>query len=174
MPKCKNCGTELEKDNAYKVGKASYYCNEDCYNTKLSKQKMQKRKYEPKENTDRRLLTDYIQKIYLENGYDKSEINWTMICSQIKNILNDHDKWSYITIQYILYYMYEIEEVDLFAEESKGSILTLVPFYGIEAEQYYNENNEIEMAIDNFDFKENILKIKKNTNYNKKLKELSF
>ena len=171
MPKCKNCGKEIDKDIAYKVGKASYYCNERCYNNKLEKQNTNKRIYKPKENTDRRDLTDYIQKIYLENGYDKSEINWTMICSQIKNILQDYNKWTYVTLQYILYYMYEILEINLFAEESKGSILTLIPFYGQEAEQYYYQNCEIENSIKNFDFNDNIIKIKKKTQ-KKKYKEI--
>ena len=87
MVKCRCCGKEIDKETAYKVGKASYYCNEQCYNVTMAKRNKNKVKYEPKENTDRRDYTDYVQKIYLDNGYDKSEINWTLLMSQTKNIL---------------------------------------------------------------------------------------
>ena len=66
MAKCRCCGKEIDKETAYKVGKASYYCNEQCYSATMAKRNRNKVKYEPKENTDRRDYTDYIQKIYLK------------------------------------------------------------------------------------------------------------
>ena len=168
MAKCRCCGKEIEKETAYKVGKASYYCNEECYNVTMAKRNKNKVKYEPKENTDRRDYTDYVQKIYLDNGYDKSEINWTLLMSQTKNILSEHEIWSYATLQYILYYMYEVLELNLFTEESNGSILSLLPFYGIEAEKYFNQTKEIEKSIDEFDFTDNEIVIKKNCGGKKK------
>ena len=168
MAKCRCCGKEIDKETAYKVGKASYYCNEECYNVTMAKRNKNKVKYEPKENTDRRDYTDYVQKIYLDNGYDKSEINWTLLMSQTKNILSEHEIWSYATLQYILYYMYEVLELNLFTEESNGSILSLLPFYGIEAEKYFNQTKEIEKSIDEFDFTDNEIVIKKNCGGKKK------
>lgn len=172
MAVCRNCGSEINKEIAYKVGKSSYYCNEECYNKKMRQRSYNKKKYKPKEDTPRRELTDYIQKIYLDNGYDKSEINWTLIMSQVKNILESHEVWKYETIQYILYYMYEIEEVNLFDEKSNDSILSLVPFYGMKAEQYFYEESELNDVIDGFDFEQKKIVIKKNTRPNKKIKQI--
>ena len=168
MAKCRCCGKEIDKETAYKVGKASYYCNEQCYSATMAKRNRNKVKYEPKENTDRRDYTDYVQKIYLDNGYDKSEIPWTLIGAQTKNILSEHEIWSYATLQYILYYMYEVLEINLFSEESNGSILPLLPFYGIEAEKYFNQTKEIEKSIDEFDFTDNEIVIKKSCGGKKK------
>ena len=168
MAKCRCCGKEIDKETAYKVGKASYYCNEQCYSATMAKRNRNKVKYEPKENTDRRDYTDYVQKIYLDNGYDKSEIPWTLIGAQTKNILSEHEIWSYATLQYILYYMYEVLEINLFSEESNGSILSLLPFYGIEAEKYFNQTKEIEKSIDEFDFTDNEIVIKKSCGGKKK------
>lgn len=160
--KCRYCKKQIDdKYNAYKVGKASYYCNEECYNNAMAKRNKAKDKYEPIDPSDRRVYTDYIVKIYTDNGYDKSEIPWQLIGVQTKNILQEHEVWSYSTLQYILYYMYEVLELNLFSEESNGSILSLLPFYGLEAEKYFNHTKEIEESIKNFNFKDNEIVIKK-------------
>ena len=166
--KCRYCKKQIDKNSAYKVGKATYYCNEECYNKVMAKRNKAKAKYEPIEPSDRRVYTDYIVKIYTDNGYDKSEINWTLLMSQTKNILQEHETWSYSTLQYILYYMYEVLELNLFSEESNGSILSLLPFYGIEAEKYFNQTKEIEKSIDEFDFTDNEIVIKKSCGGKKK------
>ncbi len=161
MVKCRCCKKQINKDSAYKVGKATYYCNEECYNKIMAKRNKAKAKYEPIDPSDRRVYTDYIVKIYTDNGYDKSEIPWQLIGAQTKNILQEHETWSYSTLQYILYYMYEIIQLNLFSEESNGSILSLLPFYSIEAEKYFNQTQEIEESIKNFDFNDNEIVIKK-------------
>ena len=170
MPKCRCCGKQLYKDTAYKVGKASYYCNEECYNKVMAKRNKAKAKYEPIDPSDRRVYTDYIVKIYTDNGYDKSEIPWQLIGAQTKNILQEHEVWSYLTLQYILYYMYEVLELNLFTEESNGSILSLIPFYGLEAEQYYNQCTEINKQIDGFEFNDNKIVVKKSNKAKSKYK----
>ena len=166
--KCRNCNKKIQKQTAFKIGKCSYYCNQSCYENKVKKQKKNKMKYAPKENSDRLNYTEYIQQIYLDNGYDKSEIPWQLIGAQTKNILQEHEVWSYLTLQYILYYMYEVLELNLFSEESNGSILSLLPFYGIEAEKYFNQTKEIEKSVDEFDFTDNEIVIKKSCNGKKK------
>ena len=170
MAKCRCCGKEIDKETAYKVGKASYYCNEEGYNKVMAKRNKAKSKYEPSESSDRRVYTDYIVKIYTDNGYDKSEIPWQLIGAQTKNILKEHEVWSYLTLQYILYYMYEVLELNLFTEESNGSILSLIPFYGLEAEQYYNQCTEINKQIDGFEFNDNKIVVKKSNKAKSKYK----
>lgn len=170
MVKCRCCSKEIDKETAYKVGKASYYCNEECYNKVMAKRNKAKAKYEPIDPSDRRVYTDYIVKIYTDNGYDKSEIPWQLIGAQTKNILQEHEVWSYLTLQYILYYMYEVLELNLFSEESNGSILSLLPFYGLEAEQYYNQCTEINKQIDGFEFNDNKIVVKKSNKAKSKYK----
>lgn len=167
MAKCRCCSKEIDVKNAYKVGKCAYYCDFACYDQKMTERELLKKKYKPRENTDRRDFTDYVQKIYLDNGYDKSEINWTLIMANAKNILESHEVWSYSTLQYILYYMYEIAEVNLFSEES-NTILGLLPFYGMEAEAYYNETKQLEENVSNFNFDNTTIKIKKGNSINNK------
>lgn len=160
--KCRFCGKEItDKETAYKVGKSSYYCNEECYNQTASAQKKLRDKYKPTEGSDRLEYTDYIQSIYLDNGYDKSEIPWTFLMAQTKNILAEHKTWSYTTLQYILYYMYEILGLNLFTDISNGNILSLLPFYGLEAEKYYKQCNDIEQKIEQFEFNEDKIVVKK-------------
>lgn len=153
LVKCRCCGTEIDKSIAYSVKQGQYYCNENCYNKKKhGEEKGNKIKYKPREGTQRREFTDYVQRIYLDSGWNKNKINWTMICSQAKNILDEHEVWSYDTLTYILFYMYEILGLQLVTEESKFSPLTLIPYYALEAETYCNENAELEEIIENFDF----------------------
>jgi hypothetical protein len=133
----------------------------------MAKRNKAKSKYEPQLETERKNLTNYIQSIYVQQGFDKSEIPWQLLMSMVKNILSEHPKWSYFTIQYVLYYMYEVLELNLFAEESNGSILSLLPFYGIEAEKYYNQTVEIEKAVEDFKFSEDKVIMKKTDNKKK-------
>lgn len=172
---CKFCKAKIDRDSAYSPCPKSYYCNEEHY--KLQENKI---KYKPQkiknngEPNDRRELTDYIQKIYIEHGYDKHFIPWQMLMSQVSNILKENKKWSYTTLQYILFYMYEILEINLFSEESNGSILSLVPYYGLDAERYYNQCLKIEENSENFEFTDAItIKKKKYNGENKRYKHIS-
>lgn len=164
---CRFCKQEIKGDDYYSPKPKMYYCSEDHYRLQQNKNK-----YKPKEGSDRLVLTNYIVKIYEENGYDKHYIPWEMLMSQTKNILQEHDVWSYITIQYILYYMYEVLKLNLFNEESKGSIMNLVPFYGLEAEKYYNSTVEVQDSIDEYELPQII--IHSPTKPKKKYSEIKF
>lgn len=97
-PSCRNCGKEIDRNNCYKFNERSYYCNEDCYNEKFEKNKQ---KYKPAKekpvgvDNPRRLYSDYIQSVYMENGYDKKQIPWELIFSQTKNLMKEHEVWKY-------------------------------------------------------------------------------
>ena len=43
-----------------------------------------------------------------------NQINWAMLTSQIKNMLDVNKDWNYSTIKYTLWYMCEIAHVNLF------------------------------------------------------------
>ena len=68
--------------------------------------------------------------------------------------------------------MHDIEEVNLFSEQT-NCIMALVPFYYVKAMEYYNETTEIEDAINNFNFSEKVIKIKKGKHKHNKFKEIN-
>lgn len=159
--KCKYCNKVI-KDEPYKY-KTANYCGETCA------------KLHEKQKKNRRDLTDYIQKIYLENSYEKDEINWTLITSMLKNIQQEHKDWNDAQIRYVLYYMYEIIQVNLFDEKSNGSILALLPFYFNEARDFCKKQKEIKDAVNEFEFDDEVIKIKRNNEEDELyLNDLSF
>lgn len=157
--KCRFCKTEIDRDTAYKVGKNSYYCDNYCYSRYMEDRDNKKKKYKPKDNTDRRKLTDYIQNLYIEEGYEKSEINWVLLMSQVKNFIEEYG-YKYSGIKYCLWYMKEIENINLFNNDFNGSVLNLIPYYYEKSKQYWKETNDIKKEIKNFDFNNKIIKIK--------------
>lgn len=171
---CRFCKKQLDKDSAYCPSPKMYYCNEDHYTKQLNKIKYKPKKTKSNgEPNDRREFTDYVQDIYVKQGYDKHYIPWQMLMSQSSNILKEHKSWTYTTLGYILYYMYEVIELNLFAEDSNGSILSLLPYYGLEAEKYFNQKAEVENAINNYDFNEPIV-VKKIKHPTKRIQKISF
>ena len=52
-----------------------------------------------------------IQQIYINEGYDKSEINWKLITAILKKLLEDN--MCYSGIIYTLWYCKEIINIDL-------------------------------------------------------------
>lgn len=123
-----------------------------------------------KEKSERLQCTDYIQAIYLEAGYTKKEINWKLITSVLKNLLDEG--LSYTGIIYTLWYCKEIAEINLF-DEKANTILWCVPFYYKEAERYFEENQRITELIENFDFSDTE-RIVRQKERKKKVKLLEF
>lgn len=173
MIHCRYCKKDIpDKSSAYKIGKLTYYCSEECYNKAESKRVKNKSKYEPVKNTDRRECTDYIQQIYLDEGYDKREINWTLLMSQVKNMI-DQNGYKYTGITLTLHYMIDIKGINLFSSnEFNGSILNLVPFYYEEAKQNYIQTREIKENINNFEFNETPIIIHKSNSPTIKYKKI--
>ena len=66
--KCMNCKKDINRDSAHKVGAKTYYCDVDCFNEKESKRIKVKEVHKPKDNSDRLVLTNYIQSLFLEQG----------------------------------------------------------------------------------------------------------
>jgi hypothetical protein len=146
MVKCRYCGTEIKKEDAISEVPKVYYCSAECM--EMSRDKNAKGK--PPVKSARRELTDLIQKYYLANGYKKNEINWNLICAQIKNLVDTYG-YKYSGIRYTLWYMVEIIEKPLFDDSYKGSILNLVPFEYINAQKYYQETKALEKAFEAFE-----------------------
>lgn len=132
-----------------------------------------KPKLSDKDKEDYVKLTQLIQDLYIQQGYDKRSIPFPMIASQIKNILSDNKDYKYSGITYTLNYMVNTLELNLFNEESNGSILSLVPYYYNEARDFCIKCAEIKKLANEFDFTPNI-RVVKVGNRDKKIKEMEW
>ena len=92
---------------------------------------------------------------------------WAMIGAQLSNIVNEY-KTKYSAIKYTLWYMVEIKGMNLFDDNFNGSILNLVGFYLDEAQQYWQQTDNIKKAIKDFDFNDNEIVISKHIGNNSK------
>ena len=80
----------------------------------------------------------------------RQKINWQILMRQATNLLNANPSWTYETILYIIWYMQEILELNLISAESHWSPLSLVDFYALDAELYYNECQKVSNSADNY------------------------
>lgn len=149
---CKYCGKKIPKETAYSVKKGQYYCNENHYLSALEKRKTtSKHSYKSAEGTDRREYSDFLQDLYVNKyGWNKKNINWQIIFSNTNNLLKANPNWTYETIKYIIWYMQEILGLNLICAESHYSPLSLVDYYALEAELYYNECQKVSNSADNY------------------------
>lgn len=146
--KCKCCGKEISKDKAIRYKPYVYFCSEECLNNYKQKQ------------IDKRNLTDYIQKYYINNGWSKTAINWNMIVSQISNLIKKYG-FTYNGIRLTLYYMAEVKQENLLSDT--GSILNLVPYEYQNAKQHWKQIKRIQKATAQFDFSDDIKEVKTET-----------
>ena len=149
--KCRFCKKEIDKNTAYSVELGRYYCSKEHKILQDNKTKYKA----PKTNIDgepneRRMLTDYIQEQFVNQGWDKHDINWTLMTAQIKNMQKENPKLTYNWIRYCLWYLIEIKQQNLFNEEFNGSILNLVPFVFLEAYNYNKETRVIKEKIQDY------------------------
>ena len=150
---CKFCKTKIDKSTAIADGDRRYFCSEECRQHQINKDTYKAKSVKSDGVTnDRRKLTDYILELFLANGYERHQINWELQMAQLKNLMSEHKDWTYPQIQYVLKYMYEVAKANLFSIESNGSILSLVPFYFIEAREFAINNRDISRMVKEFDF----------------------
>ena len=131
-------------------------------------------KLSDKEKEDYVKLTDYILELHLNQGFDKRDINWSIITKQIKNYMDEDKSLTYAQISYVLKYMVEILELNLFNEEFNGSILNLVPYYIQEAKEFCLKCKDIRESVKGFDFTDEIRIVRISGNRDKKVEEMSF
>ena len=150
--KCKYCGKEISREDAYSIRKGMYYCNEEHYLSSIEKkQNNTKHSYKSVKGSDRRMFTDKLQNLYVyKYGWDKKKINWQIIMSQCSNILKNNPNWTYDTISYIIWYMQEILGLNLICKESNWSPLSLVEYYALDAETCYNECCAVTESVNNY------------------------
>ena len=175
MVKCRYCKKEINKNTAYSPRSGMYYCNENHYLSAIEKKKnTTKHSYKSAEGTDRRAYTDAIQDLYVNMyGWNKKAIKWQILMSQTSNLLKANPTWTYDTILYIIWYMQEILELTLISKESNWSPLSLVDYYALEAEQFYNECCEIQKSVENYAIEEKNIIIKSKGNKKVKYKPIN-
>ena len=155
--KCRYCGKEIIKADAYKMGKSTYYCSLLCQNSAEQKRLNKERKnYKSIKGTDRRLVTDKIVEIYTNRGIDSCRIPWDLIGAQMKNLLDEHKDWNYSTLYYILWYMVEILDMDLLNDKSHTP-LNLIPYYFLEAKDYWKQCQDINEKSNTFELPDEVI-----------------
>lgn len=164
--KCKQCGQTSDRDKAVKISDRIYCCSKECAEMFLESKNNKKKNYKSVKGTARESCTDYIQALYIQNNTPKNKIRWEIIGSQLSNMLKEHKNWNYSTIKFTLQYMNDIAGVNLF-DGSQGTILNLVPFYVDEAKDYYFELQDIKKAVNEFEFNDEVIVVKKSENSNK-------
>lgn len=123
----------------------------------------------PKKNP-RIALTDTIQDIYIKKGYDKNDIPWTVLMSQVKMMERDYNLTD-DDIRQTINYMITFENKDI----SDMDTLGLVPFYVDKCKRYIVQYKENKRKSKEFQFDDNITVIKKyNDNINIKKKHDTF
>lgn len=105
----------------------------------MPRAKKQQSNDEPKTKTPFVKLTDYINKLYIR---ENQEPNWALIGSQIKNIKKKYNITE-TKIRYVLMYMVDIRQMNLFANLEQGSILNLVPYYIEETDEYLQFQKDV-------------------------------
>jgi len=177
MVKCRYCGKEISKDEAYKEeGSNMYYCSLLCQNSAMQKRLNRERKnYKSIKGTDRRLVTDKIVEIYKNKGIDDARIPWDMIGSQMKNMLDEHRDWNYSTLFYVLWYVTEILEIDLLSEDNKANTpLSLIPYYVLDAKDYYMQTKQINELAEAFNIENETIVKATNQKRKRPIKKITF
>jgi len=164
--KCIFCGNQVDKDKAISYAPRRYVCGDKCYKDYDAKVKYKPQPIKPSgEINDRRVCTDYIQKLLNSNGIPDHKINWKLICSVMKNMMDnnvDYDgkKYTYNGIKSTLRYMKDIKQMDLFSDLS-NTVIDLVPFNYNEAKQFAIECYKIRNSVKDFESNNEVIVIKK-------------
>ena len=132
-----------------------------------------KPKLSDKDKESYKSLLDYIQSLYLSQGYTKPQIPFKVITAQIKQIMTEDKTLNYAQLLYVLKYMVGILEMNLFDESFNGTILNLVPYYINEAREFCIKCKDIRKMASEFDFEEKV-RVVKVGNRSKKIEEMEF
>ena len=132
-----------------------------------------KPKLSDKDKESYKSLLDYIQSLYLSQGYSKTQIPFKVITAQIKQIMTEDKTLNYAQLLYVLKYMVDMLEMNLFDDSFNGTILNLVPYYINEAREFCIKCKDIRKMASEFDFEEKV-RVVKVGNREKRVEEMSF
>jgi len=132
-----------------------------------------KPKLSDKDKKSYKSLLDYIQSLYLSQGYTKQQIPFKVITAQIKQIMTEDKTLNYNQLLYVIKYMVDILEMNLFDDSFNGTILNLVPYYINEAREFCIKCKDIRKMASEFDFEEKV-RVVKVGNREKKVEEMEF
>ena len=132
-----------------------------------------KPKLSDKDKESYKSLLNYIQSLYLSQGYTKQQIPFKVITAQIKQIMTEDKTLNYAQLLYVIKFMIDILEMNLFDDSFNGTILNLVPYYINEAREFCIKCKDIRKLASEFDFEEKI-RVVKVGNREKKVEEMEF
>ena len=118
-------------------------------------------------------LLDYIQSLYLSQGYTKQQIPFKVITAQIKQIMTEDKTLDYNQLLYVIKFMVDILEMNLFDDSFNGTILNLVPYYINEAREFCIKCKDIRKMASEFDFEDKV-RVVKVGNREKKIEFMEF
>lgn len=152
--KCKNCGMAIDRTIAtpHPSKQKTYFCSQNCLEEYTSKNTI----------SDYKKLTDYIQNLYIQLGYQKDDINWGMIGSQLSYLKKTYkykDGGMLLTLQYYC------ETLDKKINPIIGVQVPIENFYQ-KAKEHYIQLQHCEAL--NEDFTEDKVKVLKSSVINKK------
>jgi hypothetical protein len=148
MAKCRICGNTLKTSDMIKIKERIYVCCDECEEKYLNPP-------EPitpqKEKSDWAQLMDYLKELYGGN------VNYPALCTQIKRMKTEHN-FTDKGIELTLRYMYDTLEMSFNDEYGLG----LIVYYYQQTKQFYQQKKEIKRAVDDVDWNDDIVVIKKN------------
>ena len=130
---CRYCKEQLNKEEAVKNGKSSYY-HHDCLEEKAQKENDKK-----KESDEYRSLIEYICKLY------KLDAPTGMILKQIRDMREEYG-YKLSGIKLSLQYFYETLENPVLDDTGIG----IVPYVYEEAKKHYLMKKEVEKSLENY------------------------
>ena len=133
--KCRQCGKEINKDNAIQIKPRIYVCSTEC------KQKYNAKSVQPSQKNKDNLseLKSYIAKLYDGN------VNWPLVMKQLKSMQEDYG-YKNSGILYTLKYAHDIKEMQF-----NGNAIGIVPYLYNEAKQFYSQLSSVRKSLDNID-----------------------
>jgi hypothetical protein len=87
--------------------------------------------------------------------------------------MTDDKTLNYAQVSYIIKYMVDILEMNLFDDSFNGTILNLVPYYINEAKEFCIKCKDIRKMASEFDFEDKV-RVVKVGNRSKKVEEMEF
>ena len=136
--KCRQCGKEINKDNAIQIKPRIYVCSTEC-EQKYNAKSVQSSQKASKKCDDLIELKSYINQLY--NG----NVNWGLVMRQIKSFKDEYG-YTYKQQLYVLKYACEIKDMRF---EAQG--IGIIPWLFKEAKQFYSQLSSVRKSLDNID-----------------------
>lgn len=125
---CRVCKKKVNKEIAICLKPKFYVCSEECKEVYSNTQQINKKA------DDRKEFLRYFDLVCSE------KINYAIIGSILKKIMKDNPSFTYKGMQYTLYYISNILNIQI-------TSVGIIPYYYDEAKRYYDKKQKMKQAI---------------------------